>query len=420
VDFDTVEMFNQLPITLNPKTKALPSGVKDFPGSAGVEIEHIEDNPAALSLVQSLGFRWIRTEMFWGDIETVEGVYDFSWYDGLVSDLASYGLQPEFILCDGNPLYTNGNWFEPPVSTVGSDAFCAFCAAAAVHFAQSGAKFEVWNEPDNPAFWPNPNADAYAALCASVVASIHQAAPAAQVTTGGLEGDDFTFLDDTLLASGAVGANAVGLHPYRTTVPEQFSNDLVNVHTLIAVDGQGCQNTVWTTEAGYSSTWLGATDSPSARRLQAKYGVRQILTAAGLGIPFQVTFALHDHGTDLTNPVDNFGIVQNNYQPKPLTAAVSTLFSQCGDRVLDGNVPSGLTGLHVLRFHDASSVLLVAWLDTPGNASLQVALDSQPISAVDFKGRPVAISLAGNGQQSVSIGDSPMYLVFPHGGVGTN
>jgi hypothetical protein len=416
VDFDQVQTTKALSITLSPAAKAFPSGVSDFRNSAGVEIENIENTPTALNLVNTLGFRWIRTEMYWGDIELVPGVYDFSYYDGLVSQLSPLGLKPEFILCYGNPLYTNDDWFGTPLTPGADTAFASFCAAAAAHFAATGARFEIWNEPDNVVFWPAPDPIAYSAACAAATAAMHQAAPAVQVTTGGLVGVDLPFLDSLLAAGGAVGANAIALHPYRMTAPEQLSNELTEARAHVALGGQGSPKTLWSTEAGYASYWFGYSYSGAARRIQAKYGARQILTGLALGFPFQVYFALHDHGTDPSNEQDNFGIVDNAYQPKALTKAVSTLFLECGERPFKGNVPSGLAGLHVLKFADPASVLLVAWLDSASNGTQDVSLAAQPVRAVNFKGAAVSVAPAAGGAWSVAIGNSPVYLLFGRGG----
>lgn len=416
VDFDQVQTTKALSITLSPGAKAISTAVSDFRDSAGVEIENIEDTPTALNLVASLGFRWVRTEMYWGNIELVPGVYDFSFYDGLASQLSPLGLKPEFILCYGNPLYTNDDWFGTPLTAGADTAFANFCAAAAAHFAATGAKFEIWNEPDNVVFWPDPDPVAYSAACSAATAAMHQAAPAVEVTTGGLVGVDLTYLDSLLAAGGAVGANAIALHPYRMTAPEQLSNELTEARAHVALAAPGNPTTLWSTEAGYASYWFGYSYGAPARRIQAKYGARQILTGLALGFPFQVYFALHDHGTDPSNEQDNFGIVDNAYQPKALTSAVKTLFRQCGERPFKGNIPSGLAGLHVLKFADPASVLLVAWLDSPGNATQEVSLTAQPAGAVNYKGNPLTVAPAGGGEWSVAIGNSPVYLLFLRGG----
>jgi hypothetical protein len=74
----------------------------------------------------------------------------------------------------------------------------------------------------------------------------------------------------------------------------------------------------------------------------------------------------------------------------------------------------------LLRFHDSSSVLLVAWLDNIAGETETVNLNSLPLSAVNFKGGPAAITQTGPSTWSVSIGNSPVYLVFPHRVTGAN
>jgi hypothetical protein len=414
LDFGQVEMLSSLSLQVDPNAPAAAAGVTNLAGSLGVEMEHIELQAGRYTLAQSLGFKWIRTELFWTDVETTRGVYDFSWYDQVVSNLARCGLHAHFILCYGNPIYTVGSWMQPPVTPVAIQAFAAFAHAAAVHFAGQGVRFEVWNEPDNASFWADPNAQAYAALAQAAIPQIHAGDPTAEVSAGGTAGIDLGYLNLLIPAGGVAGANAVGVHPYRLEEPETLSGDLVATRVDLGVPGSALPAAIWSTECGYSSAWYGDGDAAANRTLQATYGVRQILTAAGVGIPYQVVFALHDHGTDNLDPEDNFGVVDNAYVPKPLTGAVRTLLGQCAGMTFKGNLPAPESSLHLLKFQDADHILIVAWTDAEGGFGLVLTFPQAPSPALNYMGGPLHVVPAAPGAPaSVHVGDTPVYLSFP-------
>jgi hypothetical protein len=410
LDFGQLAALSSLSLRVDPAAPAIGTGVADLAGSAGVEMEHTELLAGRLTLAQSLGFKWVRTELFWTDVETTPGVYDFSWYDQLMSNLAGCGLRAHFILCYGNPLYTAGSWLQPPVTPAAIRAFAAFAHAAAAHFAGQGAHFEVWNEPNIALYWPHPSALAYAALAQAAIPEIHAGDPTAEVSTGGTAGIGTGFLHRLIPANGAAGADALAVHPYRLLEPESLSGDLVETRGRLGPPGRACPATIWSTECGYSSAWYGNGDAPATRALQAAYGVRQMLTAAGLGIPFQVMFALHDHGTGSLDATDNFGVVDYVYQSKPLTAAVRTLLTQCAGMTFEGNLPSPESSLHVLKFQDANHILLVVWTDADSGFGLDVSLAQAPNVALNYMGGALTVAAPRAG---VHVGNAPVYLSFP-------
>ena len=50
------------------------------------------DLEKTISLMQSAGVEWVRTDFLWGDIEPKEGEFDFAKYDRIVELLRSKGI----------------------------------------------------------------------------------------------------------------------------------------------------------------------------------------------------------------------------------------------------------------------------------------------------------------------------------------
>lgn len=414
IDFDDVQLVDAAATVINPATApATPAAVTKLNASLGVEITHADATATGLNLVQTLGFARVRTEMFWADVETAAGVYDFSWYDQLVASLKTRGVSTHFILCYGNPLYTGNGWFSPPLTSGAIAAFGNFAQAAAAHYAGQGVRFEVWNEPDIAGFWNPPDPAMYSALSRVAIARVHLGDPSALVVTGGLAGIDLAFLDAILADGGATGANGIGLHPYRLENPEGLASDLLGFRGHIAAGSAGAPPPVWSTEAGYSSAWYGDGSLAANRITQAKFSVRQILTGLALGLPSQNFFALRDAGTDMGNTEDCFGVVDANYEPKPLTAAVKTLLAQCKGYKFAGIIASPSATMHILGFQNAFSTLLVLWSEDATGTSHPVTFKKTPKQAVDYLGNAIAPTAAGGQKCTVGITDTPVYLVFP-------
>ncbi len=414
IDFDDVELVAARSSIIDPAGSVLAVPVvHNLAASAGVEITHDDATATGLNLVQTLGFHRIRTEMFWADVETEAHVYDFTWYDALVAGLKSRGLLAHFILCYGNPIYTNENWMQPPLTPAAIKGFANFAKAAAAHYAGQGITFEIWNEPDIAGFWTAPSASAYSALCEAAATQFHVGDPSAHVASGGLAGIDLAFLD-AMIGDGALNnVNAVGVHPYRLEIPEGLTNDMADLRAQLSAAFPTNAPTVWSTEAGYSSAWYGDGTLAANRTTQAKYAVRQMLTALGLNVPLQIFFDLRDTGSNASDTEENFGIVDAGYKAKPLTSAVQTLLSQCkGSRVRCDASIAGDTSLHIFKFQNASDVLLVLWSESENGTTESISFPKNPQRALDYLGNAVAVTPDGAGNYSVAVGDAPVYVDF--------
>ncbi len=414
IEFDQVKLIPALPRLIDPAGAVVETPqVKNFSNSLGVQITHKNATPAGLDLVQSLGFHYIRTEMFWTDVETQAGVYDFSWYDQLGAELKARGLQPIFILCYGNPIYTGeANYFLPPRTPAAITGFGNYARTAAAHFAGQGARFEIWNEPDIATFWNPPSAAEYSALCQATIAQIHDGDPNALVASGELAGIDLGFLNQVLADGGVEDSNALGIHPYRLGIPEQLGDDLAQLRGDVERAFPQNAPAIWSTEAGYSSAWYGDGAASANLTTQAKFDVRQMLTGLGLGLPLQIVFGLADDGTNASNTEDNFGIVSASYAQKPLTAAVRTLSKMTRNHTFAGILPSPQEATHVFKFEGPSDTLLVLWGETAAAGAQTISFTEQPKKVVDSLGNSLSLTKDGQGRFAVAVSDTPIYARF--------
>ena len=240
--FDNVTAWDAMPVTLDPDATTVPApqGAGDLASRIGVNI-HFTSDDRALDIIAAAGFSRVRMDLGWDAVETTPGVYDFSAFDGLVTALASRGMKLHLILDFFNSLYpTSADPTGFAATTV--PAFAAVSKAAAAHFVGKGLTYEIWNEPNGSGFWP-PAGEApgqYSLLSSASLAAVHEGDPSALVATGGLAGFDYPFLEGMLDAGGAVGANAIGMHPYRFGGGEEACR---TIWRMYAIDNRGrrCQ-----------------------------------------------------------------------------------------------------------------------------------------------------------------------------------
>ena len=110
----------------------------------GIGIRNISD--ASFSEVVADGFTWLRVGAEWNQIETVQGQYDWTGFNNICALCLKHHLKPEWLLIYGNSLY------GPACTPAGITAFANFakaCAAQSVAQGIKGARYEIWNEPEN-------------------------------------------------------------------------------------------------------------------------------------------------------------------------------------------------------------------------------------------------------------------------------
>ena len=169
----------------------LPLPSTTVPDGWGVNIHFTDPQPREMEMIAKAGFKWVRMDFFWQEIEKEKGVYDFSADDRLMASLKKNGIRPIFILDYGNDLYEKGS----PRSPKAVAAFAAFAAASVTHFKGQGVVWEMWNEP-NIFFWkPSPNVNDYITLATAVGKSIRKAEPQEWYVGPATAGIDFAFLE---------------------------------------------------------------------------------------------------------------------------------------------------------------------------------------------------------------------------------
>lgn len=294
-----------------------------------------------LNGIQASGASWVRLDFDWSLVQPDSSrSYDWSVYDGVVRSISDRHLQILAIL-DYTPA-----WARPANCT--SSAQCApssstqfadFAAAAAKRYSPQGVHYwEVWNEPNNKAYWqPAANPVQYVSLLRAAYLALHSADPQAYVITGGLSPQatgngayaPYDFLAEIYAHGGKGYFDAVGDHPYTFPLSPASSADHAwaqmasashSLRSIMVASGDSGKK-IWITEFGAPTGGPGAVatlqnpdlaDHPYVvdQALQAKIlsdALRLYKTYSWGGPFFYYTY--QDPGTDPSTNENFFGLV---------------------------------------------------------------------------------------------------------------
>lgn len=253
---------------------------------------------ATLTQQSSIGVGLIRQTFHWKQIETSPGVYNFAGYDAYMAATASHGIRVLPILFDP-PRFrarvskrTSATYPPRHYADLGT-----FGAAVARRYGPGGSfwaqnpglprlpitSYQIWNEPNIPAYWPTgPNPKQYASLLKAAAKGIHAADPHAQIVTAGLPdshlsrpGNVYSYVKALLRAGGANSFDTLAVNPYGKSSGEMVGK-LQRFRTILN-HGHARSAHMWITEFGWSD--VGPASSFRAGRAGQAKQVRRAIPA---------------------------------------------------------------------------------------------------------------------------------------------
>ena len=213
---------------------------------AGVNVEltqyTAEELPAQLDNMAALGFYWVRQPIYWEQVETVEGEFDWSVYDPIIQAVAEHPNLEMVAVLDGSPTWARHphapeHPFAPPHSV---QEFAEFARAFAERYRTEIDYYQIWDEPNIREHWGNldPRPADYTALLQQAYRHIHaadnqatviMAALAPNIETGPENLSDILFLHAVYDVGGQDAFDAVAGKPYGFSVSP---DDPVNPNSL--------------------------------------------------------------------------------------------------------------------------------------------------------------------------------------------
>lgn len=326
----------------------LPAGGAPSPEQFGINVNRLFDDQtyspaqidAQLTALAQTGATVARSDALWEATEPaapVAGVHRYAWSfdDAVAGHLAAHGLRWLAILDYSAPWAESvaGREHSPPNSPTG---YAAFAAAFARRYGQGGTfwsahpelppepvqSYEIWNEPDNQAFWvPTPDAARYADLYLQARDAVKAVDPAAQVIVGGLTAPA-RFLPAMLAARPDLRGHldGVAIHPYGPS-PEAVLGQVRGARLTLVSLGLGAVP-LYVTEFGWATSPPGG-PSWAPERLRPGYVSSTLATLAHLdcNVAMVVLYTWVTPERDPRNREDWFGINPPSDAPGADTAA---------------------------------------------------------------------------------------------------
>jgi hypothetical protein len=193
-----------------------------------------------LQLVKAAGFRWVKQEFAWREIEGAgRGIFDWANTDRVMDQIDAYGLHV-IARVGVQPQWAGGDYPEigPPDDY---QDFANFLTTLATRYKGRIDAYQIWNEPNLAREWANrpPNPADYSRLLKVAYQSVKAADPNAYVISAGLAPTsrwDNVAMPDTVFIQGMydagaepyfdlLGAHGAGYKVAPETDPDVVAND---------------------------------------------------------------------------------------------------------------------------------------------------------------------------------------------------
>lgn len=220
------------------------------------ETRTLEQARRDLEIARSAGATVLRVAFGWDAMEPARGVYDWSFWDEFVTmAVEEIGLRlipyvcytPQWAARDDGPDF----WRSPPRDP---QDFARFMHAIVTRYRGAIDSWELWNEPDNRAYWLG-TAEEFAELIRAGSRAVREADPGARVVLGGIA-TETEFIEELFARHGiAPAVDVVNIHSYfETWHPdpiETLPEFVGRVREIVREHGE--DEPLWMAELGYSS-----------------------------------------------------------------------------------------------------------------------------------------------------------------------
>jgi len=304
--------------------------------------------------LQALGLNWVRVDLHWDTIEPKQGVFRWDVLDPLMAEMERRGLQAEVYLVGSAPHASSA-----PAGSANPDQYPprdpALYARSLVQLAQRYPKvvaWQVWNEPNLPAFWrPREDPAAYGRLLQASVQAMRSHAPGRQIVLGGMgyfsqmPTRGGALMVEELAKGGLFSLDVItAYHPY-SLYPEgddPHAMDFVQRARQgnAALRAAGAKD-IWADEWGWSSYAGPKEEQPIiGDQGQADFVTRRLALMSALDYDKIFLFALSDLDQRAGARDRRYGLLDEAGNPKPVYVALQRLMTLTGPRLAPGKPPA--------------------------------------------------------------------------------
>lgn len=344
--------------------------------------------------LQALGLQWVRVDLHWDTIEPKEGQFRWDVLDPLMAEMERRGLQAEVYLVGSAPHATSA-----PAGSPNPDQYPprdpALYAKALVTLAQrypTVVAWQVWNEPNLPAFWrPREDPAAYGQLLLTSVQAMRRVAPGRRIVLGGMgyfsqmPTRGGALMVEALAKGGLFSLDVItAYHPY-SLYPEgddAHAMDFVQrARQGNAALRAGGARDIWADEWGWSSYAGPKEEQPIiGEQGQADFVTRRLALMSALDYDKIFLFALSDLDSRAGARDRRYGLLDEAGDGKPVYAALQRLLQITGPRMNPGKAPGfsgSAPGLVSIGWQRADGRRLwFFWAAQPGQLQVAGAKDA--------------------------------------------
>lgn len=342
---------------------------------------------AQMERLRSLGLEWTRVDLHWDRHESTENNFNYKPIDSVVDALKARQLKSVFYLVGSAPFASSapalaGNKDQYPPKD--EDVFARRMGLLAQRYPSVNA-WQVWNEPNLPAFWrPAENAAGYGRLLQSSVRVLKQVAPDKPVVMGGMAYYSQMPVKGGLMLEelGKLGALGLGTivayHPY-SLEPE---GDNVRERDFILRSKEINQRLramrvpgIWATEWGWSS-YAGPKEEQNiiGEAGQADFLLRRLALMAVAGFDRVFLFALSDLDSRAGVRDRSYGLLDLQGRPKPAYTALAEFLKITGPSLMPAQPPEykgSVEGFYSIGWKKPDGTRLwMFWGSRPGQLQL--------------------------------------------------
>lgn len=374
---------------------------------------HIASSTVNVNEIKKNGFKIIRDDILWNNVEKEEGVYDYknNGYDQYNMELKENGIRPYYILSYSNVNYETSN---SVITNAGRKAYAKFVENTVKRYRNQNAIWEIWNEPNSSSFWNPTNKSAYyyVKLVKEASPKIQKHDPKSIIAAPALgEVNEITlkWLEEAFEEGLLDYIDVVSVHPYRAKEPESVIEDYKKIRSLIKKYTTR-EIPVISGEWGYS-TGPAFYGREVSEVVQTQYLVRMFLINQYQNIPISIWYDWKNDGVDKDNGEHNFGL--RNYDdsiPKIASTGAKNLIKLLGEYKFSKRIELNSNNDYLLEFNNSKgNVIYTYWtqiedhpLEWPSNIQVngrQIGMLGEQMGEIDTK------------SSSVILSNSPAYLI---------
>ncbi|WP_285038626.1 sugar-binding protein [Plantibacter sp. lyk4-40-MEA-4] len=366
-------------------------------------------DPASMGALAVGGVAQFRDEVYWSEVETTPGVYDWSRPRAEFLDAArDSGVKPLLLAGYGNPLYDGGNG---PVSDEAVSAYAAYAAAMADEFGDMSTGLEIWNEWDL-GLGGNTNVapEHYVDLLAAASPAVKAVAPELPVIGPAVANLNTDWLEQTFRLGALQYLDGIVLHPYSYPVgAEALDETLSRVDALVRQYNGGESIPLWVTELGWPTGTNARAVSESS---QAADIAKSAVITAMHDVQRTFIYDLVNDGVDAQETEENFGLLHHPqdplgaFTPKPAFVSYSTAAGLLLDATATGRDTS-VADLWNVSFDTPDGPLRALW--STSDRAVTLGLRGEVV-ITDLYGASRTVAAGDGTSILLELGEGPVYV----------